>query len=255
MKKHVVVVVAMLVCMGWCACAQAAESTKFNVTLRPYRLGHETTLTMHFTVAGTAGQPPSALLHFVTRFPKSLEFAANGLGLAVCHPQGLITDGVRSCPRNSVIGEGRAGVELPVGNNLVGVDASLTALIGSQEGERISMALFAETVTPVSAYQLFDGELREQQGPSGEELLETNVPLMEAWPGSSDVLLTEATLQIDPPSLRYYQRVHGRRLLYHPRSFRLPQKCPRGGFHFTLSTLFADGSEVPADYTVPCPGR
>src|SRR5487761_1586229 len=107
MKKHVVVVVAMLVCMGWCACAQAAESTKFNVTLRPYRLGHETTLTMHFTVAGTAGQPPSALLHFVTRFPKSLEFAANGLGLAVCHPQGLITDGVRSCTRNSVIGEGR----------------------------------------------------------------------------------------------------------------------------------------------------
>jgi hypothetical protein len=210
---------------------------------------------MHFTVAGPDGQPPSPLLHFVVHFPKSLEFGANGLGLAVCHPEGLVANGVNSCPQNSVIGEGNASVELAVGNSLVGVNAGLTALIGPQDGERISMALFAEAVTPVSAYELFEGELREQRGPSGEELLETNVPLMEAWPGSSDVLLTEATLQIDPPKMRYSQRVHGRRLLYHPRSFSLPQRCPRGGFHFTMSMLFADGSEVPAYYTIPCPGR
>jgi hypothetical protein len=58
---------------------------------------------------------------------------------------------------------------------------------------------------------------------------------------------------IGPNHLTYYKHVHGRRVPFHPVGIAVPERCPSGGFPFTASFVFQDGSTAEAATVIPCP--
>jgi hypothetical protein len=252
MMKVRVLGIAMLMLVCAPAVAQASETVKLKVAFTPYRIGSDTTITSSFAVATSNPDFRAPITKFELRFPSSLSFSTSNLGLAICNPTTLEADGLEGCPPNAQIGRGRALVVVPIGPELVEEETAVTALVGPSHGEEIGVLLYTDGETPVSAQILFQGELLEGNGAFGE-LLETSVPLIPSVPGAGDASVTNVQLSIDPSGLTYYKRVHGRAVGYHPRGFELPQKCPSGGFQFSLITQFADGSNASAAYTIPCP--
>jgi len=57
---------------------------------------------------------------------------------------------------------------------------------------------------------------------------------------------------LGPLGLTYYEDIHGKRVGYKPRGILLPRRCPRGGFAFSASFAFLDGSHTAALTSVPC---
>jgi hypothetical protein len=246
--------VTVLLAMCMTTYAHGAETTKLRVTFRPYRLGVETTIESSFDIATNNGQLPSPPTKFALRFPASLDFSTSNLGLSICHPRALEAGGVAACSPNAQIGRGHAVVEVPIGPTPIVERTKVTALMGPPHNEQVGVLIFSEASTPVQGDVLFEGELLEGNGAFGE-LLETSVPLVPTVPGASDVLVSKIELSIDPRGLRYYKRVKGVKVSYHPRGFELPRRCPSGGFQFSLAMQFADGTDVPTHYRIPCPTR
>ena len=54
-----------------------------------------------------------------------------------------------------------------------------------------------------------------------------------------------------PPG--YYTHAHGTTVAFHPQGVSVPLRCPRGGFPFSASFTFLDGTSAEAKSTVPCP--
>ena len=72
-------------------------------------------------------------------------------------------------------------------------------------------------------------------------------------PGGPPVSIVSVQATIGPSGLVYTERVHGRTVSFHPRGVQVPTSCPRGGFPFTGTFTFVDGSSATAQSTVPCP--
>jgi hypothetical protein len=250
-KKIISTSLLIVACMP--ALALGAETTRFHVAFKPYHLGGEATITSSFDVGTTDGSLPAPITKFALRFPASLNFSTSNLGLATCKPAALEVYGVEGCPRNSKIGGGQGEVKVPIGPDIVTEDTELVALMGPPQGEQIGVLLYANGETPVSAQVLFRGELVEGSKNFGE-LLETSVPLIPSVPGAGYASVTKTRISIDPSGLMYEKRMRGKkRSYYHPRGFELPKKCPVGGFHFSLTVEFGDGSATSATETIPCP--
>jgi methanogenic corrinoid protein MtbC1 len=56
-------------------------------------------------------------------------------------------------------------------------------------------------------------------------------------------------------NLTYYERRHGKTVAYRPKSVVLPKTCPRGGFRFSATFSFLDGTTAVAKRTIACPRR
>lgn len=233
------------------AVAQASERGKLTVAFKPYRLGQDTNITSTFEIWNTNGQLPAPPTEFELRFPTSLVFSTSGLGLATCQPAALEARGVEGCSPNAQIGEGSARAEVPIGPEAVREETKVTILKGPPQGEHVGILVYSDGQTPVSAENLFQGELREN-GSYGT-LLETALPLIPSVPGAGDAVLTRMEVTIGPKGLTYYEHERGKIVAYHPRGFQVPETCPPGGFQFGLSMQFADGAVVPATDTIPCP--
>jgi len=82
--------------------------------------------------------------------------------------------------------------------------------------------------------------------------LKLTVPLVESLPGAPDVSVVQAHVTLGG-HLTYYERRHGKTVAYHPRGVVLPRRCPRGGFRFSATFSFLDGTQAEARRTVACP--
>jgi hypothetical protein len=80
------------------------------------------------------------------------------------------------------------------------------------------------------------------------------VPLVPTVPEGPDVAVTDVHVTLGG-RLTYYERVHGRRVPYRPQGILLPKRCPRGGFRFSATFTFLDGTQAQAQTTVRCPRR
>ena len=58
---------------------------------------------------------------------------------------------------------------------------------------------------------------------------------------------------IGPLGLTYYEHRHGKFIPYTPSGIVLPPRCPAGGFPFSITFHFADGSSSTNGAKVPCP--
>ena len=236
------------------AMAGATETAKLTAGFSPYRLGRSTTLKLGLTlgVAGTNNGLPSPVTRFALRIPANLELIGSSLGLAICQPDALLTNGSLGCSPNARLGYGSAEIKVPVGPQPVTESAGIEAEMGPPVNGEIGVLLYAEAGTPVAAQLIFPGVLFGNGGTGGQSL-STSVPLIPTLPGAPDISMVSMSLSLGPEHLTYYKQVKGRTVGYRPEGIALPSRCPAGGFRFKSEIAFLDGSTVSASSTVPCP--
>jgi hypothetical protein len=232
------------------ATAQAANVANLKMSFLPDRLGAQVSLHTVVTIANTNGGLPSPVVGFDLTLPPQLELIGSNLGLAICQPKALLTNGLGGCSPNARLGSGSASVAVPFGPEVVSETSNIQVLMGPPLEEQIGVLLYAESLTPVFSQLVFQGILLVGSGP---ESLNTDFPPVPTLPGAPDAAMTYMTLTVGPEHLTYYKQVHGRRVGYRPTGISLPNKCPRGGFHFFTEIHFEDGSLLKLPYTAPCP--
>ncbi len=241
-----------------CAClasgASAAQTAKLRVSFAPYLLGGRTTIELSLRVGGPHGAPPAPVTSLSLRLPPNMGIATTTLGQANCEPSQLVLGGLRGCSANARIGGGEASAVVPVGARAVQEKASLAALMGPPVEDRLEVLFYVEALSPVFAQLVLPSVVEEDSSPFGERL-DTQVPLVQAWPDGPDLALETFTSTIGPLHLTYHRKVGGRTLSYHPTGIRLPRTCPKGGFPFGALLSFQDGSATTAVYHVPCPSH
>ena len=235
-------------------CARASEILSGSIRFVPYTLGASTTIETSLAFTTSDGELPSSLVKIGLRFPHTLSFTSSTLGLATCNPEYLIALGPNGCPANSRLGTGSSQVEVPFGPEIVGEKAEVVTYMGPPIHEGVTLIIFGEGRTPLSAYILMQGSLVGDAGPFNQLLLDSDVPLIPTLPGNRDVAITSVHLNLGPRFLRYYERVNGHTVSFRPRGLILPPICPRGGFPFAWTMSFQDGSVANLNINVPCPG-
>jgi hypothetical protein len=78
------------------------------------------------------------------------------------------------------------------------------------------------------------------------------VPLVPGIPEGPDVAVVSVKATLGG-KLTYYERRKGRRVAYHPTGVLLPRRCPKGGFAFSATFSFLDGTQAQAGTRVRCP--
>jgi hypothetical protein len=234
--------------------AAAAASARLRVAFAPNRPGRRTTIELALRVAGPGGTLPPPLSSFSLRLPAGMGIATTTLGQENCLPARLIEAGLQGCSPNARLGFGSATAVVPVGAGSVAEHAALYPLMGPPREDRVEVLFYVQAGVPVFAQLVLPGVVAEDRSPYGERL-ETQVPLVQAWPEGPYLALQTFDSTIGPLHLSYV-RGRGRKAVhYRPRGIRIPASCPAGGYPFAASLSFVDGTHAEAFYRVPCRGR
>jgi hypothetical protein len=240
-----------LIALALCAClpcaAWATQSASISTAFAPERLGAPTTISLGFQIHTAAGQIPSPLTGVDFHYPANLGIATSELGVASCPIAPLEAHGPSVCPPNSRMGSGSAFVEIPVGGEVQTETASIALLAGPSQDGFLRLLVSATGLTPVIARIVIPSLLL-----AGD--LRLAVPLVPSLPGGPDVSFSRLHLTLGG-NLTYYERRNGKTVAYKPKSILLPKQCPRGGFRFSATFSFLDGSQARASSVVACPSR
>jgi hypothetical protein len=252
-----IVAVALLVCASsLCAvpalAAGVSEQASLHASFTPDRLGASTTIAYGFHLQTSDGLAPPPLTSIVLHIPAGMNYTLTTLGLAICQPAVLQAQGPMGCPPNSRLGSGSALVEVPFGTGSGHEIPEVQAAAGPSNNGNLVVLFYANGQSPVSAQLVFQGEVLPDSGIFGSQLV-TTVPLITSVPGGPDVSIVNVNATIGPSGLTYYKHVHGKLEPFHPLGIGVPERCPRGGFPFSASFVFQDGSQTSASTTVPCP--
>jgi hypothetical protein len=239
-----------------CAClpgtASASQSVSLHATFTPEQLGHGTTVGFAFQIATSTGQVPSPLTGIEVSYPVDLGFALSELGLATCSVGALEAFGPSGCPANSLMGYGIALAEIPIGAAIVSETAHVDVFRATNDGGHLALLIYANGATPVAAQVVFPAVVLPAPAPFGGRL-DMTIPLVPSLPEAPDVAVVQFRSTLGPLHLRYREQVHGRVVTYKPKGIPLPTRCPRGGFPFSATFSFLDGSDAIAQTAVPCP--
>jgi hypothetical protein len=245
-RSRTVVLVAVL---ALCAClpagAWAGQSATMSTTLTPERLGAPTTISLGFQIHAGHGKVPSPLTGVDFRYPTNLGIATSELGVASCPIAPLEAHGPSICPPNSRMGSGSAFVEIPLGGEVRTETASIALLAGPSPDGFVHLLVSATGLSPVIAKIVIPSLLL-----AGD--LKLAVPLVPSLPGGPDVSFSRLHLTLGG-NLTYYETRGSKTIAYKPKSILLPKQCPRGGFRFSATFSFLDGSHAHARTAVACP--
>lgn len=230
----------------------AADSATVHVAFRPAKLGSSTTIALDFQVAAARRGTLSPLASVELRLPAGVSAGSSTLGTATCSLLTLQSAGPRGCSPNALIGHGSATVGVPLGSQTVSERVEMTIVMAPAIDEHTTVLFYASGTTPVISQEVFQAALLGDVAPFGTKL-DTTIPPIAGLPGSPDASLIGMHAEIGPQGLTYYRRVHGRRVSYSPQGFKLPARCPRGGFPGAAVLVFADGSSEAAVSRTPCP--
>jgi hypothetical protein len=232
--------------------APASEQATLSAGFSPDKLGASTTISFGFHLQTTEGLAPPPLTSVVLHMPVGMNYTLTTLGLAICQPAALQAQGIKGCSPNSRVGSGNALVEVPFGTGSGHEIPEIQAVVGPPNNGNMVVLFYANGQTPVFAQLVFSGEVLPDSGAFGSQLA-TSVPLIPSVPNGPDVSIVNVNATIGPSGLTYYKHVHGKLKSFHPLGIGVPEHCPRGGFPFTASFSFEDGSQTNASTTVPCP--
>jgi hypothetical protein len=241
-------------CVPAAAGAMASEQAKLQASFTPDRLGATTTIGFSFEVATTEGLAPPPLTSIDLRMPTGMNYTDTNLGLAVCNPESLQQEGLAGCPINSRLGSGSAFVEVPFGDGAGHELPEVQAVMGPSNNGNMVVLFYANGKSPVSAQLVFRGEVQPDSGMFGSQLA-TVVPAIPSVPDGPNVSIISVKATIGPQGLIYTKHVHGRLVHFRPTGIGVPEHCPRGGFPFSASFTFEDGSSTSTTATVPCPAH
>ncbi|HEY5343364.1 MAG TPA: hypothetical protein VIJ66_06860 [Solirubrobacteraceae bacterium] len=237
----------LALCAGLSSTASATQSATISTVFKPERLGAPTTVSLGFQISAPGEQVPSPLTGFDFHYPSNLGIATSGLGVASCPIAELEAHGPSVCPPDSRMGSGSAFVKIPVGGEVETETASIALVAGPPQGRFVRVLVGVTGLSPVIARIVMPSLLL-----AGD--LRLTVPLVESLPGAPYVSVVSVHVTIGG-NLTYYERRHGRTVAYHPEGIGLPRTCPRGGFRFSASFSFLDGTQAQARRTVACPRR
>jgi hypothetical protein len=232
--------------------ANASQTAKLAVALKPERLGTRTTIIFNVRVIPHSEPVPSPVIAMSLFYPANIGLVTSGLGLQTCAVIQLEANG--RCPANSLMGYGNALVEFPIGSESLLEEGQITTWMAPVHDGHLALLFYAEAPAPIFATLIFTGQIREAQAPFGGQIA-TSIPPIETLPGAPDASLLHLTATVGPMNVTYYARYRGKRIPYHPNGLRLPETCPRGGFPFAANFTFLDGSHARAKAAVPCPSR
>jgi hypothetical protein len=252
MSRIRAVTAVFLVCCCLPAMAGAAQTVTLHTSFSPDKLGASTTIGFGFQIVNPSGGLPAPLTGLSLRLPPGIDYISTTLGLAICQPANLIAHGLVGCSPNSRLGYGSAFVEVPFGQSRGYEIPEIQALMGPPHNGNIVVLFYANGETPVYAQLVFQGELISGSETLGGSL-DAAIPLIPSVPSGPPVSITRVQSTIGPSHLTYYTRSHGKRVAFHPRGVSVPQHCPRGGFPFSATFSFSDGTSNVAKSVVPCP--
>jgi len=239
---------ALLICACLTGSAEAAQSAKLQVSLSPKRSGASTTLGFGFQIEAPEGAFPTALTQLDVRLPAGM--GVNTAGLATCS-EAKLEHGSQSCPTGARVGTGRVKVELLLGTVRRPEIAALTVFNGPRMGGHTTLVFDAIGKLPIATQFVFTGVI--VPGPRGDSI-EATIPLIPVLPNTPDGAIVEMSATLGTRSQTYYRTVGGRRVRFDPKGATLPASCPAGGFPFSATFGFDDGSSASAVSTVGCPG-
>ncbi|HEY3830468.1 MAG TPA: hypothetical protein VGL57_14840 [Solirubrobacteraceae bacterium] len=220
--------------------------------MTPEHLGHGTTIRFGLKITPPTGQFPPALLEMDLRYPTNLGIARSGLGTANCNAADLQANGPPGCPTDSVVGYGQATVEVPFGSETLYENARATIFMAPLQQGNISLLLFVDGESPVSAQLVFPAVVLPATAPFGGELA-TTIPLIASVPEAPNVAILNLNMTLGPSGITYYEYARHRKIAYQPTGILLPQQCPHHGFPFAANLTFADNTHTQTQTTIPCP--
>lgn len=270
---------ALVVCAALALCAAPAAYATFGVpelvpqpatpppplgvsstltsTFSPDRLGARGALSFSIRYAVTGlesssavapspaeGRVPSPVRRLFVHFPA-------GMGLDIpnlrgCSAARLRARGARGCPAASRIGGGHSLTELPGGSQIINETITLSAFVGPLRNGQPTLAILAEGFTPLSERLVFNGEMRFDHAPYGEELV-IDVPPIHALPATPDASPVVFSL-----TLGVSRHVRGSSAA---NTVIVPSRCPAGGFPFAADSTLASRARVSALSRSQCPPR
>ncbi len=227
--------------------AWGAQTATISARFSPERLGAPTTVSFGFSIAAADDGLPSALMGIDFHYPRQLGLGTSDLGLASCDPATLRARGPKACPPNSIMGAGNALAEFQVSPEVSEETASIALVAGPSQNGYVNLLISATGTYPVAARIVMPTLLLPGH-------LHVNVPLVPGIPEGPDVAVVQVHATLGG-KLTYYERRHGKRIAYHPKGIELPKRCPHGGFRFSATFSFLDGTQAQAATVVRCPGR
>jgi hypothetical protein len=227
-----------------CAQAAASEIVTIGAGFSPMRLGAPTTVSFGFTIRASDGGLPSALTGIDFHYPRQLNLAASELGQATCNPTRLQELGPTACPPNSIMGSGTAQAKFQVSPIVSHENANIALVAGPSRGGYVNVLIAASGEYPVETRIVMSTLLLPGR-------FHIAVPLVPGIPEGPPVAVVKVKAVLGG-RLTYYERRHGRRTPYRPSGVLLPRHCPRGGFRFSATFSFLDGTRASATTTVRC---
>jgi hypothetical protein len=229
------------------ASASGGPRVSLSMRFRPDRPGRSTTIYWGFAIS-----EPMALRSLSLRLPAGMGFAASSLGLEACDPAHLAQHGPEGCPADSHLGFGRALAEVRA-ETTVDEPARVTAVMGPEDGEEMTVLFFVEGRWPVNREVILTSHLIDVADPHGATLL-TEVPTLPVWPAGPNIGLIRFHSTIGPDRLTYYRRADGHTIAFKPRGLTVPTHCPRGGFRVSATfSWWTSNPRATATTRVPCP--
>ncbi len=239
-------VLAILVCAAIpLAPAGAATSASIRPTFAPDRLGASTAFTLAVRFSGqeegALGEEgvPAPVRGIVVHLPAGLGIDLRGV--RTCPVARLQQRGAAGCPSGSLVGRGRATLEVHAGSQTVPEQASLWAFRGPSVGGRRAMEILGQGNTPLQEQTISTAVLQTDSPPYGSELIVSIPPI--------------PTLVYEPDAsfLSFSLTVGNQRAPASAGGITVPRSCPPGGFPFAAAFAFADHSSADATASLSCP--
>ncbi len=212
-------------------------------------MGAPTTLAIHIQITTPSNQVPSPLTALNLRYPSTLGIVVSGLGIATCTEATLEYFGPEGCPADSNMGRGSVLAEYAIGAEILRETVGVAIVRAPEQDGHFALLFYAGGGTPISAQIVLPALLLPAPNAGN---IHIDVPPVPTLPGAPNVAVAELNATLGPRGLTYYERVHGKTTSYHPTGILIPDQCPRGGFPFTASLTFEDGSHATARTAVPC---
>jgi hypothetical protein len=216
-------------------------SASMHPSFLPNRLGASTAFTLAFRFFGGEEGVPAPLSAIVVHLPAGL--SVNLRGVATCPSSRLRATGA-PCPSSSVLGRGRALLDVHAGSQTIGEEAMIRIFRGPNQGNHPTLEILSHGETPLDQSTTSTAILARDRSPYGSKLTISipPIPTVMYEPNASvtSLSLTIGTVGRSP-------RGHAAGVIV------LPRSCPAAGFQFAASFAFADESAANATAKVPCP--
>jgi hypothetical protein len=223
--------------------SQLATSASIHPSFFPNRLGASTAFTLAIKFGGGTENVPAPLRHEVLHLPAGLDIQLRGV--RTCTKGRLQSAGAAGCPQASLVGRGHALAEARTGSLTTPEQVTISVFHGPNSHGHPVLEILGQGHTPLYERTVSTAVLERDRAPYGTKVT-VSVPRIPTLRYEPDASLASLSLTLG-------RNEHGPRAHTASAKITVPRKCAAGGFPFTASFGFADGSSASASARVACP--